>query len=95
MANIKSAKKRVLQNEKRRLENAGRKSAIKTSTKAVLDAMTQGKDQATIKEMLHDMESKVARAKNKGVLHKNTAARKIGRVAKRVAAYSKVQHSAA
>ena len=39
--------------------------------------------------MLKDVESKVARAKNKHVLHKNAAARKVGRLAKRVVAYEK------
>lgn len=89
MANIKSAKKRAKQSEKRRLVNASRKTAIKTSTKTLLDAMTQGKDLATLKAMLKDVESKVARAKNKHVFHKNAAARKVGRLAKRVVAYEK------
>ena len=89
MANIKSAKKRAKQNEKRKLVNASRKTAIKTSTKSLIDAMAQGKDVETLKAMLKDVESKVARAKNKHVLHKNAAARKVGRLAKRVVAYEK------
>lgn len=95
MANIKSAKKRARQSEQRRIVNTTRKSAIKTSVKTVLDAIAQGKDNTTIKDMLKDMESKVARAKNKNVLHKNTAARKISRIAKRVAAHEKVVRSTA
>ena len=90
MANIKSAKKRAKQSEKRRLVNASRKNAIKTSTKSLIDAMAQGKDLDILKVMLKDVESKVARAKNKHVLHKNAAARKVGRLAKRVVAYQKV-----
>jgi small subunit ribosomal protein S20 len=89
MANIKSAKKRAIQNEKRKLVNARRRSAIKTSTKTLLDAMTQGKDVDTIKAMLKEAESKIARSKGKHVMHKNAAARKIGRLAKRVVAYAK------
>ncbi len=89
MANIKSSKKRVLQTEKKRLKNAARKSSIKTGSKAVLDAITQGKDAAVVKSMLVAVEAKLSRAKNKGVFHKNTAARKIGRLARRVAAYEK------
>lgn len=89
MANIKSAKKRAKQSEKRRLVNASRKTAIKSSTKSLLDAMAQGKDLDTLKAMLKDVEAKVARAKNKHVLHKNAAARKVGRLAKRVVAYEK------
>jgi len=89
MANIKSAKKRAIQTEKRKLVNARRKSAIKTSTKTLLDAMTQGKDIETLKAMLKNVESQVARSKNKHVMHKNAAARKISRLAKRVVAYAK------
>jgi small subunit ribosomal protein S20 len=89
MANIKSAKKRAKQSEKRRLVNAARKTAIKTSAKTFLDAMTQGKDLDALKVMLKDVESKVARAKNKHVMHKNAAARKVSRLAKRVNAYAK------
>ena len=89
MANIKSAKKRAKQTEKRRLVNASRKTAIKSSTKSLLDAIAQGKDIETLKTILKDVESKVARAKNKHVMHKNAAARKIGRLAKRVVAYEK------
>ena len=89
MANIKSAKKRAKQTEKRRLVNASRKTAIKSSTKSLLDAIAQGKDIETLKTILKDVESKVDRAKNKHVMHKNAAARKIGRLAKRVVAYEK------
>lgn len=89
MANIKSAKKRAIQNEKRKLVNARRRSAIKTSTKTLLDAMTQGKDITTLKAMLKDVESQVARSKSKHVMHKNAAARKVSRLAKRVVAYAK------
>jgi small subunit ribosomal protein S20 len=89
MANIKSAKKRALQSEKRRVVNAARKTAIKTSTKALLDAMVQGKDLEALKVMLKDVESKAARAKSKHVMHKNAAARKVSRLAKRINAYTK------
>lgn len=89
MANIKSAKKRAKQNEKRRLVNARRKSAIKTSIKTLLDAITQGKDTETLKAMLKDVESKVARSTHKHVMHKNAAARKVSRLAKRVVATAK------
>lgn len=89
MANIKSAKKRAKQSEKRRLVNASRKTAIKTSTKTLIDAIAQGKDLNTVKIMLKDVEAKLARAKNKHVVHKNAAARKVGRLTKRVIAYEK------
>ena len=85
MANIKSAKKRAIQSEKRRMKNVTRRSAIKTATKAVIEAIDQGKDAAEIKALMLSVESKLARAKGKHVLHRNTAARKISRIAKRVA----------
>lgn len=84
MPNIKSAKKRVKQSEKRRLLNMSRKSAIKTSSKKVLEAV-KNDDLVNAKELLKDAESKLARAKGKGVLHKNTVARKISRLASAVA----------
>lgn len=88
MPNIKSAKKRVLQTEKRRLRNQARKSAIKTAIKKVMVALETG-DTANLKALLVATESKIARAKGKGVLHGNTAARKISKLAKKVSAASK------
>ena len=85
MPNIKSAKKRVKQSEKRRLLNVARKSAIKTSIKKVLEAV-KGDDLVNAKVLLRDAEAKLARAKGKGVLHKNTVARKISRLASAVSA---------
>ncbi|HML19482.1 MAG TPA: 30S ribosomal protein S20 [Candidatus Dependentiae bacterium] len=95
MANIKSAKKRAKQNEKRRIVNASRRSAIKSSTKGLIDAIAQGKDVETLKTLLKDVEAKVARAKNKHVMHKNAAARKVSRLAKRVQAFQKTGAKAA
>jgi small subunit ribosomal protein S20 len=83
MANIKSAKKRALQSEKKRQQNVTRKSGIKTAIKKVLLAV-QNQEVDRAKELLREAEAKIARAKTKGVLHANTAARKIGRLAKKV-----------
>lgn len=88
MANIKSAKKRVLQTEKRQLRNQARKSSIKTAIKKVVMAIETGDINAT-KELLITAESKIARAKVKGLLHANTAARKISKLAQKVAAASR------
>jgi small subunit ribosomal protein S20 len=82
---IKSAKKRAKQSEKRRLVNTARKSAIKTAVKRVVEAIELN-EVAKARELLKDAEAKLARAKNKGTFHANTVARKIGRLAKRVAA---------
>jgi len=84
MPNIKSAKKRVSQTIKRSLRNVARKTAIKTATKKVLIAL-EDKDVATAKELLKDVNAKLSRAKSKGLFHANTAARKMSRLAKKVA----------
>jgi small subunit ribosomal protein S20 len=82
---IKSAKKRVSQTEKKRVRNAARKSAVKTVVKKLLEAIgSKNVEQARI--LFKDVESKLARAKGKGVLAANTAQRKISRLAKKVAA---------
>ncbi|MCL5875344.1 MAG: 30S ribosomal protein S20 [Candidatus Dependentiae bacterium] len=88
MANTKSAKKQAIQSEKRRQINLSRKSAVKTAVKKLLTEIASNditKAQATLK----DVEAKLARAKGKNVIHKNTAARKISRLAKRVSAAQK------
>jgi len=88
MPNIKSAKKRVLQTEKRQLRNQARKSSIKTTVKKVMAAL-ESNDLTTAKKLFVEAESKIAQAKTKGVLHRNTAARKISRLAQKVAAAAK------
>jgi len=84
MANIKSAKKRAKQNEKRRLINLSRKTGVKTATKKVFDALKGETSVEETKKLLRDAEAKIARARGKGVLHRNTAARKISRLARAV-----------
>lgn len=85
MANIKSAKKRVLQTAKRQLRNQARRSSVKTAVKKVVIAM-ESSNVETTKSLLVAAESRIARAKGKGLMHRNTAARKISRLAKKVAA---------
>lgn len=91
MANIKSAKKASKQSEKRRQVNLARKTAIKSSTKAVVDAIAQNADDATIKKLLAVAEAKIARAKSKHLMHSNAASRKVSRLAKKVAAASRAK----
>lgn len=83
MANIKSAKKRAKTNEVRRQCNVARRSDVKTATKKVLAAL-ESQDVIAAKEFLKEAESKIARAKGKGVLKKNTAARRVSRLARKV-----------
>ena len=85
MPNIASAKKRAKQSLVRNARNTARKSALRTALKKVLIAL-ESKDIEAAKGFLRDAESKVARARGKGVMHRNTAARTIGRLATRVAA---------
>lgn len=84
MANIKSAKKRVKQGEKRRLINLSRKTGLKTAVRKVVDSLKRGDAIEQTKKLLRDAEAKIARARGKGVLHHNTASRKISRLAKSV-----------
>jgi len=83
MANIKSAKKRILVNEKKREQNLSIKSNIKTYTKKVKTLVAEGKkDEA--KEMLNVAFSKIDNAASENVIHKNSAARKKASLAKLV-----------
>lgn len=88
MANIKSAQKRARQNVVRRARNTSRKTSIKTAIKKVLVAL-EANDLEQAKMLLKDAEGQLARAGSKRVLHKKTARRKTGRLAKKVAAATK------
>ena len=83
MANIKSQIKRNRQNEVRRLRNKQARSEIQTRTKTVLAAAQGGEETA---ESLKAAIKRIDSAVSKGVLHKNTAARKKSRLVKRVRA---------
>lgn len=84
MANTNSAKKRVRQNERRRQINLSRRTAVKTATKKVLEAL-ETNDIAAAKELFKKAESQLARARGKGVLKKNTVSRKVSSLSKRIA----------
>ena len=85
MANIKSAKKRALQSEKRRKINLNRLTSLRTSIKKLMNALSENVSADKVKELFVDTQAKLARAKGKGLIHPNTAARKTSRLAKRVA----------
>jgi small subunit ribosomal protein S20 len=85
MANIKSAKKRARQTVKRTEINRARMSRVRTFVKKVETAIASG-DQTAAQAALKQAEPEVARGVTKGVLHKNTAARKISRLSHRVRA---------
>ena len=83
MANIKSAKKRVLVNQKKADRNKSIKSAVKTSIKKV-EAAVVAKDKEAAVAALANAISTIDKAATKGVYHKNNAARKVSRLSKAV-----------
>ncbi len=74
MPNHKSAEKRVRQNEKRRAVNRSNKGSLRTQIKKLRAALAAG-DQAQSQELLIPTIALIDKSVNKGVLHRNTAAR--------------------
>lgn len=85
MANSPQSKKRARQTLRRTAVNKARRSRIRTFLRKVEEAIASG-DQAAAAEALRTAQPEVMRGVTKGVLHKNTAARKISRLAHRVKA---------
>ena len=83
MANIKSAKKRVLVSQTKADRNKAIKSKVKTSIKKVEAAVAEN-DKAKAAEELVAATKNIEMAETKGVYHKNNAARKVSRLAKAV-----------
>ncbi len=83
MANIKSAKKRILVNETKAARNKQIKSKVKTVIKKV-DAAVAAGDKDLAKTNLVEAVSEIDKACSKGVFHKNTAARKVSRLSKAI-----------
>lgn len=83
MPNHKSAEKRVRQNEKRRAVNRSNKGSLRTQIKKLRAALTIG-DKAQSQELLNPTIALIDKSVNKGVLHKNTAARHKSRLTKHV-----------
>ena len=82
MANIKSQIKRNLQNEKRRVRNKAVRSELRTRTRAAMTATESGADdrEAVVRLAV----KRIDQAASKGVIHKNTAARRKSRLMRRV-----------
>ena len=83
MANSPQARKRIRQNAKRAAVNGARKSRMRTYVRKVEEAIAAG-DADAAKEALREAQPEIVRGANKGVIHKNAAARKVSRLAKRV-----------
>ncbi len=83
MANIKSAKKRILVNRTKAERNKAIKSGVKTAVKKVNAAIEAG-DKTAAAEALVAATATIDKAATKGVYHKNTASRKVSRLAQAV-----------
>ena len=84
MANTPQAKKRIRRNAKRTTINHSRISRIRSFIKAAESAIASGKKNDAA-EALKAVQPEMMRGVARGVIHKNTAARKISRLSKRVA----------
>ena len=84
MPNIDSAKKRARQTPKRTAVSHARKSRIRSYTRKVEEALAAGDKDAALKA-LKAAEPELMRGASKGVLHRNTAQRKVSRLARHAA----------
>ena len=85
MANTAQSRKRALQNAKRYAVNKARRSRIRTYLRKVEEAIATG-DGTSAQNALRAVQPELARGVSKGVLHKNTVARKMSRLSARVKA---------
>ncbi len=87
MAHHKSAQKRIRRNAKREEINSARKSRIRTYVRNVEEAIAAGdKEQAAV--ALRAAQPEIHRGVSKGVIHRNTAARRLSRLSARIKALS-------
>jgi small subunit ribosomal protein S20 len=85
MANTPQAKKRARQTERRAAINKARRSRIRTFLRAVEEAIESG-DKDAANTALRAAQPELMRGVTKGIYHKNTVARKVSRLSKRVKA---------
>ena len=85
MANHASALKRIRRNERRAVINGARRNRMRTFIKKVELALTDN-DAKAAEEALKNAQPEIQRSVAKGLLHKNTAARKISRLSARIKA---------
>ncbi len=83
MPNHKSAEKRVRQNEKKRLVNKSNRSKLRTQIKKLRSAL-RGNDKSVSTELLNPTVSLIDKMVNKGILHRNAAARHKARLTSHV-----------
>ncbi len=87
MANIRSAKKRIRQTAKKRARNLGVKKSVKASFKKAVIAVAKKDPKAG--DLVRKAISIIDKAAERGIIHKNKAARKKSRLLKKVAATKK------
>jgi small subunit ribosomal protein S20 len=92
MANTSSAKKAVRKIERRTRVNRARRSRMRTQVRKAEEAIAAG-DAAVAKPILVATESILMRSVQKGIIHKNTAARKVSRLARKAKALSQAAAS--
>ena len=85
MAHTVSAKKRIRQTERRTERNKARKSRIRTYVRKVEEALQTG-DKGAAESAFKEMMPELHRGVSKGLMHKNTAARKLSRLSSRIKA---------
>lgn len=85
MANSRSAKKAVRKQQRKTEVNTARRSRMRTFIRKVEEAIEAG-DSAAAKEALQAAQSMIMRAASHGIVHRNTASRKVSRLAGRVKA---------
>lgn len=90
MANTASARKRIRQTEKRTARNRARRSRVRTFLRKVETAITGG-DQTQAQDAFRLAQPELHRAVTKGVLHRNTVARKLSRLTARIKAMGGAQ----
>ena len=82
MANTRSARKRIKQNEKRRLRNRAVRSAVRSSVKGAREALTGNSAESAT--AVHDAIRAIDRAVTQGIIHRNTAARRKSALARKL-----------
>ncbi len=83
MANIKSAKKRIRQTERRTALNRARMSRVRSFVRKVETAIATG-DKAVAQDAFKSAQPEIMRGVTKGVLHKNTMARRLARLSAQI-----------
>lgn len=85
MANHAQSRKRIRQTARRTIANGARVSAIRSSLRKVEESIASG-DKSAAREAFQAMQPQLMSGVNKGAFHKNTVARKLSRLTKRIKA---------